>query len=617
MQTLWNKLFLVILFNLIKITDSNSQVIIRPLGSNDKEKKASEENSLKSFNRDFLDTLELPFFEDFSSMWIKPNPAKWLNNSVFINADYPIKPPSWGVATFDGLNRDGLPYESSNIHGPADTLTSLPINLNYPASDSIYLSFYYQPKGLGNFPEYVDTFQLEFKNPEDTAWTYVWSEQGEDFPQLNTDFRRALIPIKDTAFLKNGFQFRFRNYAQLNGSWDHWHLDYVRLDRFRTIHDTAYQDVAYVYRAGSLLREYTSAPISHFLTSPNENMAENYRLSLTNNATGSTNKIYKYYFINNLGEIRDSINASPKGPISYRSEYAFNEVVKYTFEDQNNDCAIFQLKHFLLDNLDSVPSNDTAFYEQVICNYYSLDDGTAEERIGLENQGGGFVAQRFETWKSDSLKAVQFYFNKVNDAVPERPFFIMIWGAGNNVPGQNIFTQGAIYPEYDGLNRFYTYKLDSALFLNAGTYYFGWAQTGNFNLNLGFDRNLNNNDRIFYNQSGTWYNFFAQIGTLMIRPMFGSAETIYTSIDKEKNIVPFNYSVFPNPVNDNLNIQNINENIDLVELFDLTGKLIVRKKLIQGTNEINMLQISNGLYILKLKTKNTNKFEITKLVIQH
>lgn len=593
-----------------------AQLIVKPLGSNSREQAATLQNISSSASRDFPDTLELPFIEDFSSMWIKPDPAKWLNNSVFINTDYPVKPPSWGVATFDGLNRDGFPYRATISHGSADTLTSLPINLDFPPSDSIYLSFYYQPKGLGNYPEYVDTFQLEFKNPNDSVWTYAWSVPGEDFPQTNIDFKRAMIPIKDTAFLKNGFQFRFRNYAQLNGSWDHWHLDYVRLDRLRNRNDTAYQDVAYMYRGGSLLKEYTSVPLSHFLLNADDNMGIEYNLSLTNNATGSTNKLYKYYFENDLGEIRDSINAAPQGPIIYRQEFTFSSVIKYTFEDQGNDCAIFQLKHFLLDNSDNIVTNDTAYYEQVLCNYYSLDDGTAEERIGIENQGGGFVAQRFETLKSDSLKAVQFYFNKV-DSVSQGPFFLMIWSAGSNVPGQNIYSQGLLYPEYDGVNKFYTYVLDEPQLLNAGTYYFGWAQTGNFNLNLGFDRNLNNNDRIFYNQTGAWNNYTAQTGTLMIRPMFGTSETLYTAIEKTEKSQANEALIYPNPADQYFTFNNTQTEYTSVEYYDLTGKLILKNDLNKGVNILYTSNLNSGIYMLKFNNVKLNKQEIKRLLIQH
>ena len=68
-----------------------------------------------------------------------------------------------------------------------------------------------------------------------------------------------MIPITDSVFFNKGFQFRFRNYASLeynenNPTWssnvDFWNIDYVRLDRARTINDTVIDDVAFSKNPG-------------------------------------------------------------------------------------------------------------------------------------------------------------------------------------------------------------------------------------------------------------------------------------------------------------------------------------------------------------------------------
>ncbi|MEC9221792.1 MAG: hypothetical protein VYD24_04730, partial [Bacteroidota bacterium] len=38
----------------------------------------------------------------------------WQNNGAYVNATYPIFPPSIGCATLDGLSASGLPYDKSN-----------------------------------------------------------------------------------------------------------------------------------------------------------------------------------------------------------------------------------------------------------------------------------------------------------------------------------------------------------------------------------------------------------------------------------------------------------------------------------------------------------------------
>jgi hypothetical protein len=74
----------------------------------------------------------------------EPN-KKWFDNYAFWNTTYPVLPPTIGVATLDGLNEFGLPYNNTNTStfGDADYLTSYPINLSGLAvGDSVYLSFF-------------------------------------------------------------------------------------------------------------------------------------------------------------------------------------------------------------------------------------------------------------------------------------------------------------------------------------------------------------------------------------------------------------------------------------------------------------------------------------------
>ena len=91
----------------------------------------------------------------------------WLDNFAYVNETYPIDPPTIGVATLDGLNEKGLPYNKSSVlaYGIADYLTSRPIDLGGLANnDSVYFSFFYEPKGYGDYPNKNDSLLLEFKD---------------------------------------------------------------------------------------------------------------------------------------------------------------------------------------------------------------------------------------------------------------------------------------------------------------------------------------------------------------------------------------------------------------------------------------------------------------------
>ena len=54
-------------------------------------------------------SLILPFFDDFSSNELNAN--KWIGNSVLVNCNYPVNPPTLGVVTFDGLDSNGFAYD--------------------------------------------------------------------------------------------------------------------------------------------------------------------------------------------------------------------------------------------------------------------------------------------------------------------------------------------------------------------------------------------------------------------------------------------------------------------------------------------------------------------------
>ena len=125
------------------------------------------------------DTLNLPFFDDFS--YDGPYPSElWLDRHAFVNNDWGFQPPSIGFVTMDGLDAGGTPY--GNDYGKADYLTSAYLDLSsFSASDNLYLSFYAEPKGYGYEPnlEEGDSLVLEFKSIGGN-WEQIASFEGLD-----------------------------------------------------------------------------------------------------------------------------------------------------------------------------------------------------------------------------------------------------------------------------------------------------------------------------------------------------------------------------------------------------------------------------------------------------
>lgn len=68
------------------------------------------------------------------------------------------------------------------------------------------------------------------------------------------------------------------------------------------------------------------------------------------------------------------------------------------------------------------------------------------------------------------------------------------------------------------------------------------------------------------------------------------------------------FSIYPNPVNNTLNIQSENNYLSnaSIQVFDISGKLVWFKviDLVKSNNELNVSHLKSGLYFLTIKNKN-------------
>jgi len=74
------------------------------------------------------------------------------------------------------------------------------------------------------------------------------------------------------------------------------------------------------------------------------------------------------------------------------------------------------------------------------------------------------------------------------------------------------------------------------------------------------------------------------------------------------------YSVYPNPVNDVLNIS-ISENNTSISIFDVVGKTVSEMELINGNNTLNIENLDPGVYFYSIK-RNGNIIETEKLIVR-
>ena len=590
--------------------------------------------------------ITLPFFDDFSGKAVYTNPNNWADNNVFINNDYPVFPITAGVATFDAIDENGLLYPNAGDNRfRADYLTSHPIRLDsvflpipkaLTPADSVYLSFYFQPEGLGFAPSEGDSLVLEFfadmNNDTLSKWVKVWSAPGNtlnDFFQLhNTYFKRVLVPIKDTIFFKPGFRFRFYNIASIRfptapshqSNRDHWNLDYVYLNHSRSHTEKHYRDIAFADRPGSMLASYQAMPYSQYKQNFANEMRDSLRIRVTNLNNTSTTGSYRYIVTRPDGSQIQTYESGtyilePFAQSGYVSQQAIaRPPVGFVFPIAETQPS-FQVKHILRSHDNFTPGdNDTIVYHQVFSDYFAYDDGTAEAGYGL-TFAGGIIAYRFRLNTPDTLTSLKIFFNRTLNNANQKYFHLNVWNEQGGKPGELIYEQVFYRVEYgDGLNGFYTYRFDDPVYIDntrfPGLRFFvGIEQTTPDLLNIGFDRNNNNKHNIFYSCSEGWCNTMFD-GSLMMRPVLGTKGISGIGNPASGDIA---LEVFPNPVQDgvlNLKLSDTWMNRSQYQIINLTGSVVSEGA---TSNRITVSRLPAGMYVLRIT--NQQHTGLTRFII--
>ncbi|MBS3770944.1 MAG: T9SS type A sorting domain-containing protein [Bacteroidales bacterium] len=629
----------------------HSQEILIGVGSS-RQLQKSEAQKVSGYP----DTLSLPFIDDFARGVGYPFDNLWEDNYAYVNYQYPVNPPSIGVVTMDALDGEGMLYPNANSAGfEADKLTSKPLDLDLEPSDSVYLSFYYQPGGRGDTSggEFQDSLILQYYSPDSARWQNMWSTSysREDtlylrnyaagsFEKIYTGplghrkFYQAMVPVKKEKHLKKGFRFRFRNYASLSepdevpsraGNIDHWHLDFIRLDKHRTHRDTIINDIAFVKPLESLLINYESVPWRHWPEAKDYEMSN--RITITYRNLG--NKVWKisreFEIIDRMWDNETETFTGGSGddiPPFTKETYPRNP--DYIFPYNGRDSALFEIKSYLVTDTLSERApyrwNDTIRYFQKFYNYYAYDDGTAENGYGIPGEGSenARVAMKFRTYSPDTLQAIQIYFNQTLDNASRNSFKLMIWENDNGKPGEVIYEQEGLKPVYeDSVNQFHNYVLKEKPFLEAGHFFIGYQKFNTDMLNVGFDVNNVNNDKMFYNIAGTW-NPSGLRGTLMMRPVFGDhMEYIETSAveEPEPSSPEKTFNMYPNPARNQLNIDLEGNNYSdfTYTVFDIQGRAVIKEKKLKRT--VHLEDLPPGMYLLKLRNRQNHSVEVKKFLI--
>jgi hypothetical protein len=72
------------------------------------------------------------------------------------------------------------------------------------------------------------------------------------------------------------------------------------------------------------------------------------------------------------------------------------------------------------------------------------------------------------------------------------------------------------------------------------------------------------------------------------------------------DISSYPVSIFPNPATNELTINNLDKN-SLIAIYDLTGRLLVKKTAESSIEKMDISSLANGIYSLKITDSRTNK----------
>jgi hypothetical protein len=381
--------------------------------------------------------------------------------------------------------------------------------------------------------------------------------------------------------------------------------------------------------APSLLKDYYQMPASQF---SNADLKDTMNLKMSN-LNSVLNNIHCKYTIKQVGGAFNYTKDGGVGDIypyisnGYHDyDYHVKPALDFTLPGMTGDSTVFEMTHYSWATgwSDDIPANDTLRYYQKFYNYYAYDDGTVESGYGLAGIDSK-LAYKFTLNHADTLSAIQFFFNNTMSSPSQRYFYLMVWSSLD--PETLIYKSvKKVRPVFaDSLNKFYTFQLDSMLILS-GTFYIGWQQKTDDNLNVGYDWSRNSRDKTFFNSEGIWEQSVYE-GSIMMRPVLGAAG-FQKSIKHGFVSNSFDCNIMPNPVSrgwvelelaEKYNTDDNKQNI-VIEIFDFTGHKILTTPYpdddilyINGVH--NGVHLNRGIYVVRLTNYHSNETLTKKLVI--
>ncbi|GAB3038377.1 T9SS type A sorting domain-containing protein [Spirosoma pulveris] len=584
-------------------------------------------------------SLSIPFFEDFSTATgrpgiDRPDPARWQPGSgVYINNTMAINQPTINVASFDGLAANGRPYVQNNAlaQGYTDTLTSRPINLaGLTAADSVYLSFFWQAKGEGELPDPGDSLSRQAGDSltvqfldNTNKWRTVWAKVGG---VINNNFLQVFIPVRSLIYFHAGFAFRFRTFGRESGPFDTWHIDYIYLNKGRSVNDRFVKDVAVRQALSPLLKRYTAMPLSQYVVNPAAEMADTVTTDINNLFNNFNFTTFRFTVRDEVSGrlVQDDPQTSSTLIPSLSSQRKLIKPAPVAGFGQATR-AMLRYKVDLLTSDDQNPSipgvnlriNDTISAVAALDDYYAYDDGSWEyaQQIRQREQ----IAVRFILNKPDAIGGVRACIVPFMNNQTGQSFVINVYNNRGGRPGNTIYQQSFSTQYPASRNGFVDYKFAKSVSVK-DTFYVGYQQISSSDtalLRLGFDKNSPFGSQIFYNSGSSWDQNGSSAslnvrGAFMLRPVMGAKpDTVVTAIPEPEPFLPL--QTYPNPTAGLIRWDE--PKLNRLEVMSSSGRLLSSFEPSRGQQTLDLSYLPNGFYIIRLFAEK--RTAVHKLIIQH
>lgn len=414
--------------------------------------------------------------------------------------------------------------------------------------------------------------------------------------------------IDDASFLHGKFQFRFTNFGRLSGGYDTWNLDYIYFNTAANRISDIPVDFGFASSVSPRLNTYTSIPARHFLSAIDSVWEDTLTVGIRSAFAQARN--FRQVSLETEVYAPDSVAGSFSTFLNSQRSLDPLDTANYIFTHDKTllsglDVDSFALSYtFILDLLtqpSDVPitrANDTLKAMTIFSNYYAYDDGSAELGYGVSEKFGK-IAYEYENLQEDTLRYVDIFLAQLGGQA-SGSFKVKVWESLDTLSGDDVeLFSTTSYPILytEGVNTFQRLTLDEYLPLPKGKFYIGIEQLSDQNIMLGFDKNMDSGDKIFYNLGAKWFQNKQFRGSLMLRPVFEFPSTV-TGLEEDlaqlKQVI-----VYPNPSQQFFWLKG---EVEQIALYTLSGIKILQETVNSKDNvRIDLPELSAGLYILKIQ----------------